>query len=122
MAEKDFEKLLTDAETEARKKSGEELDRSILALADTALLYKKDEAAQTLLEKTQTTATLERLGDLSAAQEAMGQGGGAVQGGVGKGQTAGIGAVPVRPGVDQERQGGGRQEADGPVALAAAGR
>jgi tetratricopeptide (TPR) repeat protein len=65
--EKDVEKLLADGETAARaKNSAEEIDRWVLALADTALLYKKDDAAVGLLDKTKTAATLQRLGDLYA--------------------------------------------------------
>ncbi len=66
MAEKDFEKLLTDAEAEARMKTADELDRWILALTDMAFLYKKDAMAQALLEKSQTAASQQRLGDLYA--------------------------------------------------------
>src|SRR5262249_23536521 len=68
-AEKDIEKLLTDADTEARKKTGEEQDRAVLALADTAIQYKNEELAVTILERTGSAAALQRLGDLSAAKK-----------------------------------------------------
>src|SRR5262249_50215971 len=67
MAANDVQKLLADGETGARAKTGpEELDRWVLALADTALLYKKEDSAVGLLDKTKTAATLQRLGDLYA--------------------------------------------------------
>ena len=66
-AEKDVEKLLADGESAARaKNNAEEIDRWVLALADTALLYKKEDAAVGLLDKTKTAGTLQRLGDVYA--------------------------------------------------------
>jgi tetratricopeptide (TPR) repeat protein len=66
-AGQDVEKLLADGESAARaKNNAEEIDRWVLALADTALLYKKEDAAIGLLDKTKTAGTLQRLGDLYA--------------------------------------------------------
>jgi tetratricopeptide (TPR) repeat protein len=69
-ADKDVDKLLADGETAARAKmSPEEVDRWVLALAETALIYKKDDAAVGLLDKSKTAAALLRLGDLCAEKK-----------------------------------------------------
>jgi hypothetical protein len=72
-ADKDVEKLLTDAEATARTKMMEELDRWTLALADTALQYKKEDTALAMLHKTQSAAALQRIGDLHAEKKQWGK-------------------------------------------------
>jgi tetratricopeptide (TPR) repeat protein len=65
----DVVKLLAAAETTARTKQADEIDRWIAALADTALLYKKEDVATAMLEKTKSAAALQRLGDMQAEKK-----------------------------------------------------